>query len=123
TFLCPPAPPEKRASPGPVIINTRAELVSIQPLSAELLASATCCSSLAMRALVSEVVEGVCASNGWEKEKRESSRKNRWNLEIRRFPMKSWFTPAGKVDPNYSTRFTLPPAAPSRKLKLFIVPI
>src|SRR5579863_5598573 len=112
-------------------MSTRAELVSIHPLSAELLASATCCSNLARRAFVSVEVAGtatgvegggaVCPSNGCEKKRRS---KTRFNLPTSRFPMKSQFAPAAKsVRTQYNTRLTLPSAAASRKLKLFIGPI
>ena len=65
----------KERQAGPVIINTSAELTSIQALSAELLASATCCCSCAIRSAV--LAAGpACAASEAPNKKRTRSAKN-----------------------------------------------
>src|ERR1700730_1743008 len=107
-------------------MRTRAELVSIQALSAELLASAACCSSLAGRTLWSEAaLEGldvptvvwaaaICARHG--------ARNAMTRAAISRFPMSKCFLPGAKWRQPllFYDAPTLSPAASPRKFNLFI---
>src|ERR1035441_9761607 len=114
-------------------MSTRAELVSIHALSAELFASATCCSSLARRAFVSAGfvvgaaagaagIGAVCASRGRDKGK--TSNTTTLSLGIGRFPLKITFPPASEVAlDTIWLLLTLSFAGAPRKSKLFIVPI
>src|SRR5579864_3048327 len=76
TFFLRTRPPYNKARPGPVIISTRAALVSIQALSAEPLESAACCSSRSRRSLA-ELARVEGEDSGWPCKtvgKKESSR-------------------------------------------------
>src|SRR5882762_1811756 len=107
-------------------MRTRAELVSIQALSAELLASAACCSSLASRPLWSEaglealdVPTVVCAAAICA---RHDVRNAITRAAISRFPMNKSFLPGAKWRQHllFYDAPTLSPAASPRKFNLFI---
>src|SRR6202521_682868 len=102
-------------------MRTRAELVSIQALSAELLASAACCSSLASRTLWSEaalevldVPAVVCAPAMCA---RHGARNAMTRAAISRFPMNKCFLPGAKWRQLlllYAAPTLSPPASPGK---------